>query len=104
MRISDWSSDVCSSDLIGRQHDVAARGRDNGDGLELVQQGLQVVGAPCAHLQLGRASGRERVWQDVSISGVAGTVKKKNTNNCIEAFYIHRTSIYIATPHLISQQ
>src|SRR3546814_4924945 len=26
MRISDWSSDVCSSDLLGRQTSVARRG------------------------------------------------------------------------------
>src|SRR3546814_20740025 len=28
--------------------------------------------------QVGRASGRESVWQDGEISGVAGSVKKKN--------------------------
>src|SRR3546814_3673810 len=28
MRISDWSSDVCSSDLFYRLHDIAARGAD----------------------------------------------------------------------------
>src|SRR3546814_16279677 len=28
MRISDWSSDVCASDLIGRQHGPPGRKRD----------------------------------------------------------------------------
>src|SRR3546814_7217282 len=31
MRISDWSSDVCSSDLFKRSHDLVERGRGGGD-------------------------------------------------------------------------
>src|SRR3546814_3772695 len=29
MRISDWSSDVCSSDLLGRRHRATEQGRAN---------------------------------------------------------------------------
>src|SRR5206468_8134491 len=61
----DWSSDVCSSDLIALREfsgrvvaaargDAAARGRR-------------------VRLQIGRASCRERVWH----SGAAGQPKKK---------------------------
>src|SRR3546814_10500968 len=78
MRISDWSSDVCSSDLIGVTDAEA-----EGVGVVLVAQcgakqvGLEVaadlvagiergVGAqPEAREQIGRASCRERVCQYV---------------------------------------
>src|SRR3546814_11563438 len=121
MRISDWSSDVCSSDLIGvraehlrellwrlreaRPHilllplrkaeiddrlgsDLAADGADQfgGEG-----GARQVVAAPSVgasvgalpqeivdHIaEIGRASGRERGCQSVSIAVVAGYLKKK---------------------------
>src|SRR3546814_8599749 len=77
MRSSDWSSDVCSSDLIGRfPRDQRA------DRLHLgaAKRG-QVARAACRHAgrsrmtvsrrtmlkggQIGRASCRERVCQDV---------------------------------------
>src|SRR3546814_8622175 len=83
MRISDWSSDVCSSDLFAAERAIAddvARAR-----LADVQQRQAVDGDP--HLgehrgqrhrveprrldrargraEIGRASGRERVWQYV---------------------------------------
>src|SRR3546814_5392783 len=71
MRISDWSSDVCSSDLIGEvgvdagPHPAPAGG--DADGLAVVQQRLEgrlelivEVGE-----QIGRASCRERVCQYV---------------------------------------
>src|SRR3546814_8313309 len=35
MRISDWSSDVCSSDLLGRREAVLARRGDTGGDLTL---------------------------------------------------------------------
>src|SRR3546814_20235542 len=35
MRISDWSSDVCSSDLLGRQREVA----------DLIQEQCSAIGA-----------------------------------------------------------
>src|SRR3546814_14309633 len=70
MRISDWSSDVCSSDLLSAS---VARGR-----------AARRTGAPGPadrhgghHRQLGRASCRERVCQYVQISVVAGTSKQQ---------------------------
>src|SRR3546814_6922141 len=60
MRISDWSSDVCSSDLIAK---VAAR--------EFKKQGLDIhLGAKVSAVavkknEIGRASCRERVCQYV---------------------------------------
>src|SRR3546814_6644029 len=81
MRISDWSSDVCSSDLMreflcasrrglsGRR--LAAGGHQGGQAAVVVivlqaargggRLGLQVVAA----LEIGRASCRERVCQYV---------------------------------------
>src|SRR3546814_20577656 len=74
MRISDWSSDVCSSDLFGEL------------GLQLGEGG--VAGAPRLHhlraevvdgflVEIGRASCRERVCQYMSISVVAVSLTKK---------------------------
>src|SRR3546814_18154156 len=113
MRISDWSSDVCSSDLrdFGQACGGRAIGRDDRRALELVRaidvEQLRVAilhtdarigdlgideyiphhvgqfAAAQRHQRLeliceiGRASCRERVCQYVSISGVGGTVKKK---------------------------
>src|SRR3546814_5857796 len=34
MRISDWSSDVCSSDLTGPRHGAAPAARESVDGLD----------------------------------------------------------------------
>src|SRR3546814_6295986 len=42
MRISDWSSDVCSSDLIGRQWLARTLARDPWEGGRMVQQ-YQVI-------------------------------------------------------------
>src|SRR3546814_15056199 len=75
MRISDWSSDVCSSDL--RTGDVVG-------GLQATQgsgvdPGLaHTVGRGAGEQrQIGRASCRERVCKYVSISVVAESLKKK---------------------------
>src|SRR3546814_8242218 len=97
MRISDWSSDVCSSDLhVTMSYDIDAEkmvqvlriGReklsDKGTtsakkrvdplrsqtGLArdtIIERMLQTFRslAPLAPVQIGRASGRERVWQYV---------------------------------------
>src|SRR5438270_7762097 len=49
----DWSSDVCSSDLlVGHVHDLGA-------GHELEQLAADVTGRSA---EIGRASCRERVW------------------------------------------
>src|SRR3546814_16596531 len=95
MRISDWSSDVCSSDLLNR-HDVlldiafgAVKEARNGvDPVERLvrrraaklfrQHAVIPTMIDRIKIQIGRASCRERVCQYVSISVVAGSLKKKN--------------------------
>src|SRR3546814_14748430 len=85
MRISDWSSDVCSSDLAYADGDDAqcvymrrvAVGADQGVG-----KGHAIAGmndgrhAFQIDLEIGRASCRERVCQYVLISVVAVSLKK----------------------------
>src|SRR3546814_984941 len=65
MRISDWSSDVCSSDL-GRRY---WGGREGGErppqGAGAGGTDRQGRGVGCADKQIGRASCRERVCQYV---------------------------------------
>src|SRR3546814_16869315 len=75
MRISDWSSDVCSSDLqaIGK-HDLAEHAQ--GHQCQAPAQ-LRQTGDARRLEQIGRASWRERVCQYVSISVVAVTLQKK---------------------------
>src|SRR3546814_18921868 len=105
MRISDWSSDVCSSDLLG----PAAAGEDVQElfvpGVKVIAKGLfpwrhpadgELLAGEAGSLaegadlelgigveggadveQIGRESWRERVCQYVEISVVAGSLKKK---------------------------
>src|SRR3546814_15728817 len=95
MRISDWSSDVCSSDLqilrpegSGQQfaepiafHRAAiARGAMDEDvGLRPLGRLVQYLAAALARGDgpIGRASCRDRVCQYGLISGVALSLKKK---------------------------
>src|SRR3546814_6578534 len=79
MRISDWSSDVCSSDLIYQYKDDQgrhARSGENGmngalfrpDRLPVKDRGGGIVTIPLATAargEIGRASCRERVCQYV---------------------------------------
>src|SRR3546814_13468439 len=82
MRISDWSSDVCSSDL--RDHIWEVYGATEGlvrcwiGGREWLERPGS-VGRPIGggRLQIGRASGRERVCQYVEITVVAVSLKKE---------------------------
>src|SRR3546814_12381579 len=124
MRISEWSSDVCSSDLgqagLQRLHDppplaVAAhvvplryRVAANVSALQEDRAGAGLVGFVLAHRdhlrraralgggralrqrqqaagrgQIGRASGRERVWQSVSSSLAAVALKTKQRTKSI---------------------
>src|SRR3546814_1031314 len=71
MRISDWSSDVCSSDLLaGALQHLAAVHRHTESALQPRDLAPQAVAAHAGILQLarqqiGRASCRERVCQYV---------------------------------------
>src|SRR3546814_18517958 len=103
MRISDWSSDVCSSDLVNARleaidveigalvdrpisfdpADMAHAGAFMSievDGSLRIERGyVRPEDEPAADdtMEIGRASCRERVCQYVYISVVAGTFKKK---------------------------
>src|SRR3546814_12471609 len=106
MRISDWSSDVCSSDLNRvrvvdeEQEDVAIGRIERRRVAADVDIGIIVHVRPVEHAwnlppglpdaisgdlhhrsdEIGRASCRERVCQYVEISVVAVSLKKKNNN------------------------
>src|SRR3546814_13668592 len=111
MRISDWSSDVCSSDLQRRPRPVAVagqparpdrtaqrRGEGLGDGDQSVDGRMDVVVVPAergaervggVRHQIGRASCRERVCPYVYISVVAVSLKKQqhlHTSNTLTPY------------------
>src|SRR3546814_5838819 len=71
MRISDWSSDVCSSDLHDGRGKAAVEGKRSGRGQPGETEGLtrrrhrQHAGRRRRLTQIGRASCRERVCQYV---------------------------------------
>src|SRR3546814_16196084 len=93
MRISDWSSDVCSSDLAGGGRISDRRGcnrRRRPAPLARAEAGLLGIGrggmesdvlAPRqprgARREIGRASFRDRWWQYVYLSVVAVSLTKK---------------------------
>src|SRR3546814_5566723 len=76
MRISDWSSDVCSSDLVGavagavaagheRQFELAAAVFGKGQAHQAAAMGDHEIDGVGRDEQIGRASCRERVCQYV---------------------------------------
>src|SRR3546814_20074875 len=81
MRISDWSSDVCSSDLPYR----AGAAAPLAGGIVFVDPRHEAAGARAilpredGRAELGRASCRARVCQYVSISVVAVSLKQNTT-------------------------
>src|SRR3546814_20462245 len=106
MRISDWSSDVCSSDLpipSGAVLAFATHGPLSGalDGLDepallltpaAGDDGLlkpSEIGALDLPAAIGRASCRERVGQDVEHSVDAGSLEKKREIAIPMKEYIH---------------
>src|SRR3546814_19864056 len=99
MRISDWSSDVCSSDLPGGVAAGGCRGFGLGDGGEMaaplapqpggqrrlgyrqmalamarIERGELLDTADAGHRANGRAAGRERGCQYVYNPGGAGSL------------------------------
>src|SRR3546814_11230921 len=108
MRISDWSSDVCSSDLL-------RNGRNREAMVLAVRDSWLAVPGCCAaqrlnqanprsglslnelsalahwrELSIGRASSRERVCQYVSISVVAVSLKKKKIHQTKPIEVLHK--------------
>src|SRR3546814_19946697 len=101
MRISDWSSDVCSSDLVGTVMDGDAE-EHIAEVAKVLSRYVDMIGvrafpkfvdwsldrqdrvlqgfAKHATVQIGRASCRERVCQYVQFSVVAVSLKKKESN------------------------
>src|SRR3546814_13392368 len=104
MRISDWSSDVCSSDLW-RRHDHAGRRIGMGSGGRARQLGTarpdrryRRHGAARtntgAQAEIGRASCKERVCQYVSIAVEAVSLKTQNiiavsSDRVTQVKYVH---------------
>src|SRR3546814_18618762 len=97
MRISDWSSDVCSSDLDAVERvEIVADGASALYGSDAVAGVANIIlrrnfdGARASARwgastdggnEIGRASCRERVCKYVYISGVAESLKKKTKQN-----------------------
>src|SRR3546814_15280113 len=90
MRISDWSSDVCSSDLEGGR--ILQRGHGRADRFGRRPDGREFLLSRNEHAASGRASGdrgdhrqdrKSVVWgKSVSVRvdlGGRGIIKKKNT-------------------------
>src|SRR3546814_11594146 len=97
MRISDWSSDVCSSDLHLRSAPAelfrqvvellqALVMQHQADGFGVARLALDLGPEPERRGQIGRASCRERVCQYVSISVVAVSLKKKKQTNSVNTY------------------
>src|SRR3546814_13288954 len=94
MRISDWSSDVCSSDLLKSKQPLPfgeqekkpappAADEDLAEELEIDEDADNVeedVDSGGDDDQIGRASRRERVCQYVQIWGVAVSFKNNTTS------------------------
>src|SRR3546814_17274475 len=104
MRISDWSSDVCSSDLpesANLPEAVAERWADQWGDAIVAAAAAAWSGPPPIDLsfaaepgdeewadEIGRASCRERVCQYVKISVVAVSQKKKQSQHYQHQLYV----------------
>src|SRR3546814_17128813 len=86
MRISDWSSDVCSSDLLDHP-EAAALGADDHVVVDDDRRRVPVV-VPEGDR---KSVGRESVCQSVSISVVAVSLKKKH----IRCLVIHSVPLIL---------
>src|SRR3546814_14132699 len=111
MRISDWSSDVCSSDLPGiregrRTVELFALEANIGDDVFLARIEdcfrLQFVKLArdrghALDRQIGRASCRERVGQYVSISVDAVSLRQKKLSHQLDTNDVQITSDKVNT-------
>src|SRR3546814_20090099 len=106
LRISDWSSDVCSSDLVvarfqqrrvlrreagidGRDAGPERLGAHAGAGQRLVLDEPREFARDLQTLQIGRASCRARVCQYVYISVVAVSSKNKQIHTQLLYYIRH---------------
>src|SRR3546814_19356851 len=69
MRISDWSSDVCSSDLQGCQRQIVARRQSDGAGLRAVGMHNAIHGQAAA-IGGNRDVARRYLITDYDIAGL----------------------------------
>src|SRR3546814_13307940 len=107
MRISDWSSDVCSSDLEAMLIDILTKPKNalvrqfqtlfeiEGVNLDVTDEALHAIARQAIELktgasglrsrmedvQIGRASCRDRVCQYGQLQVVEVSIKKKNNKN-----------------------
>src|SRR3546814_16714612 len=114
MRISDWSSDVCSSDLLldafARQE--ADAGAAQGLRIPAAAHPMRGLASPYreqqgdrrAHEQIGRASCRERVCQYVYISVVGVSFKKQKNHYHLDVRWTTETTADICTEHARTHQ
>src|SRR3546814_15633960 len=108
MRISDWSSDVCSSDLGAFCRRAAPRQKAPPSGAASRRRSVGAffwrgykhsLGWALAHgrfmmLPIGRASCRERVCQYVSFSLVAVSLKLKQCTSTLTPILTTTLSLY----------
>src|SRR3546814_18025837 len=109
MRISDWSSGVCSSDLAhvslaGTAGILLHAGQDPAAQTRALTVLTAETSSPNGRLtpaaspisldEIGRAWGRGRVSPDVSISVVAGSLKKKTIQPAIIVPIIQKHNIH----------
>src|SRR3546814_16526262 len=95
MRISDWSSDVCSSDLAAGDvvelehrsvvHQQAERAERGTGAVDQRRQRTFIwevrLKGHRAAAEIGRAPGRERAWPHVKISVVAAQLNENNNKD-----------------------
>src|SRR3546814_12125927 len=100
MRISDWSSDVCSSDLNapwnhGRRGSAL---REPFAAFVCDDETAEGIRPILNEIEIGRASCRERVCQYVYISVVAVSLKKKKHLVRWSCHSFFTTNIYMLPP------
>src|SRR3546814_9653982 len=85
MRISDWSSDVCASDVAGLVDRVGLEQRD-------VDRAVRVVAVDAGHLDLGQRHVRAAVelMADVPVAGRAGFVARLSGLQPFDGELCHR--------------
>src|SRR3546814_17054009 len=97
MRISDWSSDVCSSDLHCAASSRTRFCPHGHSRLSIMEGPVAQVEDNDGSLEIGRASCRERVCQYVEISVVAVSLKKNNKYNMYSIDLIIERTLTIVT-------